>query len=97
MNAKQVIKTMKKGFADLKDKAAASKEKRKTVYFEVSPLEYGLWAAGNHTFMNEIAEILGLKNCFDDVEGWTEISEEQVLERNPDYIVTITMYLIAHF
>ena len=41
--------------------------------------------------MNEIAEMMGLKNCFDD-EGWAEISEEQVLERNPDYIVTITMY-----
>ena len=24
--------------------------------------------------------------------GWGEISEEQVLERNPDYIVTISMY-----
>ena len=42
--------------------------------------------------MNEITEMLGLKNCFDDVEGWAEISEEQVIERNPDYIVTITMY-----
>ena len=36
--------------------------------------------------------MLGLKNCFDDVDGWAQISEEQVLERNPDYIVTITMY-----
>ncbi len=42
--------------------------------------------------MNEIAELLGLKNCFADVEGWAEISEEQVLERNPDYIMTISMY-----
>ena len=64
----------------------------KTVYFEVSPLEYGLWTAGSHTFMDEIAQMLGLKNAFADVEGWAEISEEQVLERNPDYIVTITMY-----
>ena len=64
----------------------------KTVYFEVSPLEYGLWTAGSHTFMDEIARMLGLKNAFADVEGWAEISEEQVLERNPDYIVTITMY-----
>ena len=32
------------------------------------------------------------KNCFADVEGWAEISEEQVLERNPDYIMTISMY-----
>ena len=29
---------------------------------------------------------------FADVTGWGEISEEQVLERNPDYIVTISMY-----
>ena len=35
---------------------------------------------------------MGLKNCFADVTGWSEISEEQVLERNPDYIVTISMY-----
>ncbi len=42
--------------------------------------------------MNEIAEIIGLENCFAEVDGWGEISEEQVLERNPDYIVTIAMY-----
>ena len=42
--------------------------------------------------MNEIAELLGLRNAFADVSGWAEISEEQVLERNPDYIVTISMY-----
>ncbi len=64
----------------------------KTIYFEVSPLEFGLWTAGNNTFMNEIATLLGLENAFSDVEGWAEISEEQVLERNPDAIVTIAMY-----
>ena len=64
----------------------------KTIYFEVSPLQYGLWTAGAGTFMNEIAEMIGLTNCFSDVNGWAEISEEQVLSRNPDYIVTISMY-----
>ena len=39
-----------------------------------------------------IANMMGLKNCFADVTGWSEISEEQVLERNPDYIMTISMY-----
>lgn len=63
-----------------------------TVYFEVSPLEYGLWAAGTGTFMDEIANLIGLTNCFADVAGWSAVSEEQVLERNPDYIVTISMY-----
>ena len=90
-NAEKIIDDMKKGFDELKEKTADAEEE-KTVYFEVSPLEYGLWTAGKGTFMNEIAEMLGLKNCFDDVEGWAAISEEQVLERNPDYIVTITMY-----
>ena len=87
--AEQVITTMKVRFQEL---SGSTSTQGKTVYFEVSPLEYGLWTAGKGTFMNEIAEMLGMKNVFDDVEGWAEISEEQVLERNPDYIVTITMY-----
>ena len=57
------------------------------------PLEYGLWTAGANTFMNEIAELLRSDELLcADVEGWAEISEEQVLERNPDYIMTISMY-----
>ena len=42
--------------------------------------------------MDELATLCGLTNAFADVEGWSGISEEQVLERDPDYIVTITMY-----
>jgi len=88
--AEAIIDSMKKTFAEVS--AKREDNKGKTIYFEVSPLEYGLWTAGSGTFMNEIAEMMGLKNCFADVAGWGEISEEQVLERNPDYIVTITMY-----
>ncbi len=63
-----------------------------TVYFEVSPLQWGLWTAGSGTFMDEIAQMCGLTNIFSDVNGWAEVSEEQVLSRNPDIIVTTTMY-----
>ena len=38
--------------------------------------------------MQEIAELLGLTNVFADLDGWAQVSEEQVLSRNPDYIVT---------
>ena len=62
-----------------------------TVYFEVSPLEWGLWTSGAHTFMDELAQLLGLTNAFADVEGWAEVSEEQVIERDPTYIVTTSM------
>ena len=88
--ADTLIESLKAGFADIKGNPIS--DGTKTVYFEVSPLQYGLWTAGNGTFMNEAAEMIGLKNCFDDVTGWAEISEEQVLERNPDYIVTVSMY-----
>ena len=89
--AEQLCESMQAAFAEVSGKVPADGEE-KTVYFEVSPLAYGLWTAGSGTFMDEIAQMLGLKNAFADVEGWAEISEEQVLERNPDYIVTITMY-----
>ena len=73
-------------------KAKAPQGEKTSVYFEVSPLEWGLWAAGKGTFMDEIAEMLHLSNIFSDVDGWVEVSEEQVLSRNPDVIVTTTMY-----
>ena len=87
--AAQIIDGMKTVFEDIE---ANKLEGEKTIYFEVSPLQWGLYTAGTGTFMNEIAEMMGLKNCFGDVAGWAPISEEQVLERNPDYILTITMY-----
>ena len=87
--AEAMVADMQSTFADI---AAKSENTGKTVYFEVSPLQYGLWTAGSGTFMNELAELCGLTNAFADVEGWSSISEEQVLARDPDYIVTITMY-----
>ena len=71
---------------------AKSQDTGKTIYFEVSPLQWGLWAAGRNTFMDELAEICGLTNAFADIDGWGEVSEEQVLARDPDYIVTTSMY-----
>ena len=88
--AEAVIGEMKATFEELKSKVSG--DGTKTVYFEVSPLQYGLWAAAGDTFMNEVSEVLGLQNIFADVSGWAEVSEEQVIERDPDYIVTISMY-----
>ncbi|MBR6030017.1 MAG: ABC transporter substrate-binding protein [Clostridia bacterium] len=84
-----LVATMIDGFDALSERALDS---GKTVYFEVSPLEWGLWTAGGDTFMDEIATIAGLTNCFGDLDGWQEIDQEQVLKANPHYIVTITMY-----
>ena len=87
--AEALVGDMEAAFAAIAEK---SQDTGKTVYFEVSPLQWGLWAAGKGTFMDELATLCGLTNAFADVDGWGEISEEQVLERDPDYIVTISMY-----
>lgn len=87
-----VVESMKTSFEEISAGAKEANLGEKTVYFEVSPLQYGLWTAGTGTFMDEICNLLGLKNAFADISGWAEVSEEQVIERDPDYIVTITMY-----
>lgn len=88
-NAQLLINDMR---ARLEAVAGKCENTGKTVYFEVSELKWGLWAAGGDTFMDEAAKILGLTNAFGDVSGWQAISEEQVLSRDPDYIITTTMY-----
>ena len=87
--AEAIVADMQAGFAEIAEKA---RDTGKTVYFEVSPLQWGLWAAGKGTFMDEIAGLCGLTNIFADMDGWVEVSEETVLARNPDYIVTTAMY-----
>lgn len=87
--ASDLILKMQETFANIRGQAQDS---GKTVYFEVSPLQWGLWAAGKGTFMDEIAGICGLTNAFADVDGWSTVDEEAVLQRDPDYIVTTAMY-----
>ena len=84
-----VIDSMKATFADIQSKVVADGEK--TIYFEVAPLAYGPYAAGSGTFMDELATMLGLTNIFSDLADWPQVSEEQVIERNPDYIITTSM------
>ena len=87
--AAALVKEMQDTFDGIKAKAADS---GKTIYFEVSPLQWGLWAAGGGSFMDELAQICGLTNVFGDLPAWAQISEEQVFEKDPDYIVTTSMY-----
>ena len=87
--AEAMIADMQATFDDIASKVQAGD---KSVYFEISPLQWGLWTAGSGTFMDELAAICGVKNAFGDVAGWAEVSEEQVLLRNPDYIVTTSGY-----
>ena len=84
--AAAVVSSMQETFA----KYTVSESSGKSVYFEISPLAWGLWTGGSGVFMNELAEMVGLTNAFADVDGWASVSEEQVIARDPDIIITTT-------
>lgn len=64
----------------------------KQVYFEISPSP-DIFTPGSETFQHEIMEAAGLENVFSDLVDWTGISEEQVIERNPEMIATTVHYM----
>lgn len=60
--------------------------KSKTVMFLISLNP--LMLAGKNTFINEYIDLCGFKNIADDIKmSYPVLSREEVLKRNPDYIV----------
>ena len=57
---------------------------RRTVYFEID----SGFSIGTDTFINDLIEIAGGINIFADFNSWIAITDEQVLSRNPDIILT---------
>lgn len=88
--AGEIVNGMKKDFDDIKEQVKGKTAYK--VYVEVSPVAYGPWTAGKNTFQDELLTLVGAKNIFDDMNGWQQVSEEQVISRNPDYIFTTDMY-----
>lgn len=88
--ASEIINNMKKDFEDI---AAQVKGKPvNKIYVEISPVAYGPWSSGKGTFQDDILNIIGAKNVFDDIEGFKKVSQEDVISRNPDFIFTTDMY-----
>ena len=88
----EIIDKMKKEVSDIQEKASGIKEKKK-VWIELSSSP-DLYTAGSNTFMGDMLEIIKAENIAADQEGWITISEEQVIERNPDVIITTYGYYI---
>jgi len=86
--AGDMVLSMKKDFDMIKEQTKGVSKKK--VYLEISPLQYGLWTCGKGTFQQEIMDMCGITNIFSDLNGWKSISEEQVISKNPDIILTTT-------
>ena len=51
--------------------------------FWVNPL----WVAGNGTYIHDIVEHAGGRNVFADKRWWASVSDEELVERDPEYII----------
>ncbi len=67
-------------------------EDKKTVLFEISALPY-IYGPGDHTFLDEMIELIGAVNVLDGQDDWVFVSEEAALALNPDVILTSTDYI----
>lgn len=86
--AEKVISKMEKEINEVREISKNIKNKKK-VYFEISPFP-SMYTFGKNVFMNEMLEIAGVENIFNDKSGWFISSLEVIAARNPDIIFTST-------
>lgn len=85
--AQQLIEDMKVKVEEVIEKLKAVVEKKK-VFIENSPAPE-IYTPGNHTFMQQMLEMIGAENIAADQEGWVMLDPEAIISRNPDVIVVM--------
>ena len=60
---------------------------KKSIYFEISSVP-NLVSFGQGAYLNEMIEMAGGVNIFNDQTGWFSPSAEEIISRNPDIIFT---------
>lgn len=87
----EIVDNMKSQVNEIAKIGKTIKDKKK-VYFEIGPAP-NLYSFGNGTFLNEMIELVGGENIFADQKAWISPSEESVIEKNPDVILTNVNYV----
>lgn len=93
-NGAKIIANMKKEIEAVRKKGASiAQDKMKNVYFEIGAAPY-MFSLGPKTFIHEMIEIIGAKNIFADQDkDWLPVSDEMVLAKDPDVILTTVNYI----
>ncbi|MDF2661225.1 MAG: yvrC [Paenibacillus sp.] len=82
--AEKVAEQMKKEKQQVADALKGLKEdQKKKVYIEFSPG----WTVGKGEFMDDLITLAGGVNVASDLQGWKQISEEKIIQSNPDVIL----------
>ncbi|MER2192045.1 MAG: ABC transporter substrate-binding protein [Solibacillus sp.] len=86
-----IVSAIQAQIAGVQEKIAPYQNSR-AVYYEVSPAP-DIWTAGSETFQQELLSAAGINNLFADQTDWFQVSEEEVITRNPAVIMTTANYL----
>ncbi|MGE8035044.1 cobalamin-binding protein [Lysinibacillus sp. KCTC 33748] len=77
---------IKSKIADVQAKVKDVKEP-KNIYLEISP-KPDIYTAGSDTFQQEILNAANVNNVFVELKSWAMVSEEDVIAKNPEVILT---------
>jgi len=83
---KQLVSDMEKEINDIKAIGETITDK-KTVFMEIMPLPW-MYSCGTSSYLHEMLTIIGAVNIISLPDGWTPVSEEFVLNADPDVILT---------
>lgn len=84
--AKEIVEHMEREITKTREISKTIKIKKR-VYFEVGFDPY-FYSFGKETFLDEIMTIIGAENIFSNQHDWVSISEETIVQENPDVILT---------
>lgn len=87
----EIIKNMDTEIKKYEDIAKTITTK-KTVYFEIGASP-NMYSFGKDVFLNEIINIIGAKNIFEEQTSWITVTPESVVVANPDVILTNVDYV----
>lgn len=91
--AEEIVTDMKERLQAIKDKAAENVTDKKKVWVEVSPGP-NIFTTGKNTFMHEMLESIQAINAAEDQDGWVKLTEEEIVQLNPDVIITTYGYYV---
>ncbi len=87
----QLNESIKAKIADVQAKVKTV-ETPKNVYLEISP-KPDIYTTAAGTFQQEILDAANVNNVFGDQTGWVKVSEEDVIAKNPQVILTTVNYV----
>jgi len=88
---KEVISSIQTTISEVQEKVETATASKK-VYYEISPSP-DIYTTGSKTFQQEILAAASVDNVFSDQEGWVSVSEEDVIAKNPEIILTTANYI----